>query len=338
MIQGSGASWQTARWQDHLKTLVTAPSDLIRILDLDSTSPAVDHGPSAFPLRAPRSYLARIQSGSISDPLLRQILPTTDELLIHPGYGPDPVGESAQNPVPGLIHKYKNRVLLIVSSSCPIHCRYCFRREFPYEDNRVSRQDWELTLDYIRAQPSIREVILSGGDPLSVTDHHLAWLIKQLGGIAHLKRLRIHTRFPVVIPERVTDRLIEALVATRLTPSMVIHCNHPAELSHEVILALGRLKQAGISLLNQSVLLRGVNDNLATLVDLSEKLFACGALPYYLHLLDKVQGAAHFDVPEAEARLLHQGLLAELPGYLVPRLVKEEPGKASKTLAGACHP
>lgn len=332
MIQGSTASGQTADWQAELKSLTTNPADLIQALDLDPSHHDLLDLASPFPLRVPRDFLQRIARGSINDPLLRQILPVPEEKQFEPGYSTDPVGEQERNTVPGLIHKYKGRVLLIVSSSCPIHCRYCFRREFPYENNRISRQDWEGPLDYIQRSGDIREVILSGGDPLSVPDHHLAWLIEHLDGIRHLKRLRIHTRFPVVIPSRITDGLIEILTTTRLTPSVVIHCNHPDEISPAVFSALERLRGAGISLFNQSVLLRGVNDDATTLVALSEKLFEAGVTPYYLHLLDRVQGAAHFEVPEAEAQKLHLALQAELPGYLVPRLVREESGMPAKTL------
>jgi EF-P beta-lysylation protein EpmB len=253
-------------------------------------------------------------------------------MLTVPGFGTDPVGETGRTPRPGILHKYRGRVLLIVSSHCPVHCRYCFRRHFPYENNRNNREDWLTAIDYIRSDSSIREVIYSGGDPLSAPDSLLHWLTATLAAIPHLTRLRVHTRFPIVIPSRITTELIAWLTGTRLLPTMVLHCNHPDEIDTTVVTSLRRLREAGVTLLNQSVLLKGVNDNTSTLSALSEKLFASGVLPYYLHLLDKVEGAAHFAIPDAEAFAIYRELQAELPGYLLPKLVREEGGESSKTL------
>jgi EF-P beta-lysylation protein EpmB len=325
--------WQTEDWQDELKNLISHPENLGSQLGLSSQSlAAIALASHDFPVRIPEGYLKRIQLTDINHPLLKQFIPSAEELNNIAGFSQDPVEEVTKNPAPGLVHKYRGRVLLIVSSSCPVHCRYCFRRHFPYNTNRNSREQWRQALDYIRNDSSIREVIYSGGDPLSAPDHQLAWLSSELAAIPHLERLRVHTRFPIVIPQRVTDDLLRWLSTGRLLPSMVLHSNHPDELGTEVAQALTRLRTAGVTLLNQSVLLKGVNDNPATLISLSEKLYRCGVLPYYLHLLDKVKGAAHFDVPEADALAIYEAIKAELPGYLLPKLVREEAGKTSKTI------
>lgn len=333
-IKKETAAWQTADWQAELKQLVSRPEDLGLSLP-DSVSAAITASASGFPLRIPLSYLQRIPTTDIHHPLLKQFVPAPEELLKTEGYSRDPVAEIGQNPVPGLVHKYRGRVLLIVSSSCPVHCRYCFRRHFPYNNNRNGREQWQQAIDYIRSDSSIREVIFSGGDPLSAPDHQLHWLSTELAAIAHLQRLRVHTRFPIVIPQRVTAELLDWLGGSRLQPSIVLHCNHPDELNPDVLLALGKLRQAGITLLNQSVLLKGVNDSAKILIALSEKLYRGGVLPYYLHMLDKVEGAAHFEVPEAEALALYAAIQAELPGYLLPKLVREEAGKTAKSIISA---
>jgi len=333
MIPGSPSAGQTPHWQDSLKKLVTRPADLASQLHLSQTNQlGITQGAASFPLRIPLDYLQRIPTRDPDHPLLKQFIPTAQELDTDSNFDKDPVGEIHQNPVPGLIHKYKGRVLLIISGSCPIHCRYCFRRHFPYADNRNNRDDWHQALDYIRADSSIREVIYSGGDPLSASDDLLEWLTHELASIPHLKRLRVHTRYPVVLPQRITPSCLDWLSNSRLLSTLVIHCNHPDELDDSVIQAFSAVKQAGITLLNQSVLLKGVNDNLATLIRLSEDLHRHGVLPYYLHLLDKVQGAAHFEVPEREALILYRQLQAELPGYLLPKLVREQAGEAAKSL------
>ncbi|TNF06456.1 MAG: EF-P beta-lysylation protein EpmB, partial [Gammaproteobacteria bacterium] len=279
-----------------------------------------------FPLRVPMAYLHKIEKGNPHDPLLRQVLPLGTELLATPGYNNDPLEELNANPVPGLVHKYHGRVLLIVSPNCAVNCRYCFRRHFPYGDNKPGRSEWQQALDYIAADPSISEVIFSGGDPLAASDRQLEWLTSQLHEIDHVKRLRIHTRLPVVIPDRITDHLLQWLGDTRLFTSLVIHSNHANELDKNVRNALARLRSTGTTLLNQTVLLAGINDASEILARLSERLFEGGVLPYYLHQLDHIAGAAHFAVPDERARSLHQELLAILPGYLVPRLVRELPG------------
>lgn len=326
MITGSATTVDSLSWQEQLATSIRDPKQLLQLLELD---PALLEGALAahgdFPLRVPLAYLQRIAKGNPDDPLLRQVLPLGVELLATPGYSADPLEEKNANPAPGLVHKYHGRVLLIVSPNCAINCRYCFRRHFPYGDNKPGRNEWQQALDYIAADSSITEVIFSGGDPLAASDRQLQWLVEQLEQIPHLQRLRIHTRLPVVIPDRVTDHCLQWLADTRLLTSMVIHSNHPNELDEGVEAALQRLRKTGVTLLNQAVLLAGVNDSPDTLNRLSQRLFECGVLPYYLHQLDRVSGAAHFAVTDEKALELMQTLMSSLPGYLVPKLVREVP-------------
>lgn len=331
MITGSATSLDSPGWQEQLTASIRHPKELFDYLELDETQLSealAAHGD--FQVRVPHAYLSRIRKGDPDDPLLRQILPVAEELLVVPGYSKDPLTEQQANPVPGLIHKYHGRLLLIVSPNCAINCRYCFRRHFPYQENRPARPEWQNALDYIAGDESISEVIYSGGDPLATGDNQLQWLTEQIAGIRHVKRLRVHTRLPVVIPDRITDSCLQWLTGTRLQTSMVIHSNHPNELDESVGASLLALKAAGITVLNQSVLLAGVNDDSDTLARLSERLFEFGCLPYYLHQLDKISGAAHFAVSDETARELHCQLLARLPGYLVPKLVREVPKATSK--------
>jgi EF-P beta-lysylation protein EpmB len=309
---------------------VTDRDELLRLLDLppDDLPPGPNTG--GFALRVPRGFIARMAKGDPADALLRQVLPVAREDVPQPGFTADPVGDRAAVRAPGLLHKYHGRVLLNLTPACAIHCRYCFRREFPYAEAGHGRGTWGAALAYIRADASIHEVILSGGDPLALADSRLAALVGGLAEIPHLRRLRLHTRLPVVLPERVDADLLGWLGATRLSPVVVVHANHPNELDHPVTAALQGLRRAGAAVLNQSVLLRGVNDAAPTLAALSEALFAAGALPYYLHMLDRVRGAAHFEVDRERALALHAALRARLPGYLVPRLVRETAGEASK--------
>ncbi|WP_445158179.1 EF-P beta-lysylation protein EpmB [Halomonas sp. E14] len=319
-------------WQNQLSQAIRDPRELCRRLGLDDTwLPGAEGGHALFEVRVPEAFLARMRPGDPHDPLVRQVLPLSAEGESVPGYVADPLQEAAHTPGPGLIHKYAGRVLLIASPACAVNCRYCFRRHFPYDANSPSRAQWEGSLDTLRSDPSIREAILSGGDPLAASDRQLAWLVERLEAIPHLERLRLHTRLPVVIPDRVDDALLDWLGNTRLQKVMVLHINHAQEIDQAVVEACARLKAAGVTLLNQSVLLRGVNDSVAALAGLSERLFEAGVLPYYLHVLDSVAGAAHFDVPDEEARELVAGLRTVLPGFLLPRLVREIPGEASKT-------
>jgi EF-P beta-lysylation protein EpmB len=330
--QGHINSMARPTWQQQLSKAIRDPQLLCERLGLSSDWFAgANAGHELFEVCVPEAYLTRIAHADLNDPLLRQVLPLSKEALTPQGYVTDPLEESEHQPAKGLIHKYSGRVLLIASPTCAINCRYCFRRHFPYSDNSPSRAQWQEALDYLRADSAIHEAILSGGDPLAASDRQLAWLVEQLDSIPHLKRLRIHTRLPLVIPDRVDNALLAWLSTTRLQKVVVLHINHANEIDQAVIDACTRLKQTGATLLNQSVLLRNVNDSVSTLAALSERLFEAGILPYYLHVLDPVQGAAHFDVPDDEARALVDQLRDHLPGFLMPRLVREIPGKGSKT-------
>lgn len=332
MIPRTVPTWQIKSWQEELKELIQDPKTLIDRLQLgpEWLEPAIQAS-AQFPLRLTESYLSRIRPGDPTDPLLLQVLPLGAELIASPDYSDDPLDERRFNPVPGLVHKYRSRVLLIAATQCAINCRYCFRRHFPYDDHQLSRPEWQQALDYVRDTPEINEVILSGGDPLSLGDKQLAWLTQQIAGIEHIKRLRIHTRYPVILPSRLTSELVEAIRHPRLRTLLVMHCNHPQEIDEVVTEGLNTLREGGIQLFNQTVLLKNINDNSRILATLSEKLFDAGVLPYYLHLLDKVQGAAHFAVNDADAKTLYGELLTLLPGFLVPRLVRETPHEGSKT-------
>lgn len=328
-----------ATWQEQLSTLITDVHELLETLELSPAELAesVDVPPAIlerFPLRVPRAFVGRMRRGDPADPLLRQVLPVGREGDDTPGFVTDPLEESDANSVPGLLHKYHGRALLLVAPHCAVHCRYCFRRHFPYEDNTPGRGQWQAALDYLAQHEDITEVIYSGGDPLAAPDRLLAWLTRRVAEIPHLRRLRIHSRTPVMIPARVTGELLAWLAETRLETSLVVHINHPAEIDDEVAAAMRRLREAGVTLLNQSVLLRGVNNDVTTLATLSEKLFSTGVLPYYMHMLDPVQGVAHFDVSEARAHEILEALRNRLPGYLVPRLAREVPGEGAKTVLG----
>jgi EF-P beta-lysylation protein EpmB len=273
-----------------------------------------------------------MRRGDPRDPLLLQVLPDGKELRAVPGFGDDPVGDRAAAAVPGVLHKYHGRALLLTTGACAIACRYCFRRGFPYGEFQLGRQVESEALAYLAADASIGEVILSGGDPLVLPDRRLADLVTRLAAIPHLHTLRVHTRLPVVLPSRVTDGLNDALASTRLTPVMVIHANHPQEVDAHVVAALTRLREAGFVLLNQAVLLRGINDDAEVLADLNRRLAHAGVLPYYLHVLDRASGTAHFLVTDERALALHEALRRALPGYLVPRLAREQRGEPYKTL------
>jgi EF-P beta-lysylation protein EpmB len=320
-------------WQKALTDLITDPKELLQLLELDDgLLEAANAAARLFPLKVPRRFVANMEKGNPHDPLLRQVLPLGMELDQHSDFHSDPLQEREANPVPGLLHKYHGRVLLTLTSACAVHCRYCFRREFPYHENNPGTNGWGLLFDYIRQDASITEVILSGGDPLVMPDKLLKLFTDQLEQIPHVKRLRFHTRIPVVLPERITDEFVAWISSVSLNPVIVIHMNHPREMSETVKAAMLKLRKAGVTVLNQSVLLRGVNDDVVILTQLSEVLYEAGVLPYYLHVLDKVQGTAHFDMKQESALALHEALMHALPGYLVPRLVREEAGKKSKTL------
>jgi len=320
------------RWQDLWREAITDPHELLTLLDLGDRAhellPARDTG---FALRVPRGFVARMRRGDPADPLLLQVLPQAAEIGEIPGFTSDAVGDLAARAAHGLLHKYEGRALLITTGSCAIHCRYCFRRHFPYAGESAAANRWQDSIAHLRADTSISEVILSGGDPLALATAKLADLTASLATIAHVRRLRIHTRLPVVLPERVDDELVSWLAQLPWPTTVVLHANHPNELDETVRHAAKHLRGAGVTLLNQAVLLRRVNDDGDVLAALSERLFDCGILPYYLHQLDRVAGAAHFEVDDLNARRLIGDLRRRLPGYLVPRLVRETAGAPSKT-------
>ena len=320
---------EPSQWQKALTDVISSVDALCDLLQLQPEQLGLSRS-TPFPLRVPRAFVERMQIGNAADPLLRQVLPVQREDEITHGFSFDPLIELNSNPQQGLLHKYKSRVLLVLTGHCAIHCRYCFRRHFPYEDNHISPKQWQQVLDYVSQHEEVNEVIFSGGDPLSISNRRLQQLVEDLEAISHVKRLRIHTRLPVVIPQRIDTDLIALLAKTRLRPVVVIHSNHANEIDEQVASAMRALGQLQIPVLNQAVLLRGVNDTANAQIDLSERLFEVGVMPYYLHLLDKVQGAAHFEVEEAQALGLMQEMLNALPGYLVPRLVREVPGLGSK--------
>ncbi len=333
MIPTNTERRQVPSWQQELARAFSKPAELLRYLELPEDTPRLqpEEAEHDFALRVPRGFAARMKKGDARDPLFLQVWERPQEADEIPGFGDDAVGDLARLKPGGIIHKYAGRALVIATGACAVHCRYCFRRHFPYADATASRHHWDETLRELAADRSVVEVILSGGDPLSLPDDKLARFAEALEFLPHVQRLRIHTRQPIVLPERVDEALLAWLARGRLQKVVVVHANHANELDADVAAALRRLAHAGATLLNQSVLLAGVNDDVDTLVDLSARLFECGVLPYYLHMLDRVRGAAHFDVGEEKARTLMRGVAARLPGYLVPRLVREEAGAASKT-------
>ncbi|MEJ7746489.1 MAG: EF-P beta-lysylation protein EpmB [Luteimonas sp.] len=319
------------RWQQLWRDAVRDPIELLTLLGLEDMAARVSTSAAAqFPLRVPRGFVSRMRHGDPHDPLLRQVLPLDDEERIVAGFTLDAVDDAAARSANGVLQKYRGRALLVATGSCAIHCRYCFRRHFPYAQDTAARDGWHDAIAAIRDDPSIDEVILSGGDPLSLATSKLSQLTEALAGIGHIKRLRIHSRLPVVLPERVDVALLAWLRMLPWPVAMVIHANHASEFDGNVDAALARLKAIGITVLNQAVLLRGVNDSVDALVALSERSFAAGAVPYYLHQLDRVSGAAHFEVGDRRALELHSAVAARLSGYLVPRLVREVPGDPGK--------
>ena len=319
------------RWQEALREGFSRPRDLLDFLHIDPRLPALEAGMLRdFPMRVPRGYAGRMHRGDPCDPLFLQVWPSAKEAQIVPGFGIDAVGDQTASRGDGLIQKYRGRALLVTTGACAVHCRYCFRRHFPYTDDLASRGRWRPALAQIARDSSVSEIILSGGDPLALSDPLLLDLIQGLNAIPHLRRLRFHSRLPIVLPERIDDGLLSVLAESRFDTVMVVHANHAQELDDSVAEACARMRHTGITLLNQSVLLRNVNDDTAALIDLQQKLFSIGILPYYLHLVDRVQGAAHFEVPEGRGRQLMREISAELPGYLVPRLAREIPGQPAK--------
>ena len=316
-------------WQTQLSEAITSIDELLSLLQLESLRTSV-YVPKHFELRVPRGFVAKMTVGDSNDPLLKQVLPDQQEQIKVTGYVADPLHENAQNPVKGMLHKYQSRVLLTITGACAIHCRYCFRQHFDYSANMPTADAKENIIRYITEYPEVNEVILSGGDPLNVTNRRLfAWL-DTLESLPQLTTIRLHTRLPLVIPARLDDALLARLSQSRCHIVMVIHCNHANEIDTLTSEYLQRARAAGVTLLNQAVLLKGINDSVETQTQLSQRLFSCGVLPYYLHVLDKVAGAAHFDKDERSSIELYWSLLAALPGYLVPKLVRELPNKPFK--------
>jgi EF-P beta-lysylation protein EpmB len=321
-----------SRWQQALREAIRTPAELCEALGLDPEA-VTAFQPSAreFSMLVPRSFASRMRKGDPQDPLLLQVLPDPRERLDVVGFRQDPLDEEilARH---GVLRKYAGRALLIATGACPVHCRYCFRRQFPYSEQLASRQGWTQALAELRQDPDVSEVILSGGDPLTMSNGAIAELLAEIETLEQVHTLRIHSRFPIIVPERIDHDLLDLLAKTRLATVLVVHCNHANEIDASVSTALLALRDGNTLLLNQSVLLRGVNDDVGQLERLSQALFENGVLPYYLHLLDPVAGTAHFDVPQARGRELIACLRQRLPGYLVPRLVREEPGQPSKTI------
>jgi EF-P beta-lysylation protein EpmB len=328
-------SAKTSPWQQALINAVTQPKELLERLELDqSLLEAANKAAALFPLKVTNSFINRMRKKDLNDPLLRQVLPLGEELNDDSKYSIDPLQEAKVNPIPGLLHKYHGRVLLIYTGSCGINCRFCFRREFPYVENSPGTLGWNKALEYIAHDQSISEVILSGGDPLIANDVVLKSFVLKLEAIPHVKRLRLHSRMPIVLPERITPEFIEWMTMTRLKTILVVHCNHPQEINSEVKAAMQLLVKASIPLLNQSVLLKDINDKVETLAELSEALFDCGILPYYLHILDKVKGTGHFDLEIIKSKEIVKQLSYRLSGFLVPKLVYEQPGYPAKSFIG----
>ena len=331
MTENSVSVSPRADWLYELKKSYTRPEDLLSALQLDDSAYADDiKARQLFSMRVPRPFVQQMNIGDPNDPLLRQVLPLVDEFRVEPGFHKDPLDEQS-SPANGLLHKYHGRVLLILQGGCAVNCRYCFRRHFPYDELTISQRQIDDTLDYIKQNPEVNEVILSGGDPLMAKDERLHKLVRELEALPQLTRLRIHSRLPVVIPSRLTDGLLTSLTQSRLQVVLVIHANHANEISNDLSAALKKWHNAGIHLLNQSVLLKGVNDSSEALCRLSETLFRANVLPYYLHQLDKVEGASHFEVSDDKAQQLWLDMTQQLPGFLVPKLVREQARKPSKT-------
>lgn len=325
--------YQEQNWQSQLSDLITDPSELLSLLKLSSDqllSGAI-LASEKFKLRVPRAFVGKMNAKNPLDPLLLQVLPHHLELEEHPEFVTDPLGEEAANQLPGVLHKYKSRFLLTLTGACAVHCRYCFRRHFPYQENLPKNDDWLNIKNYIEANPDINEVILSGGDPLTLSNRKLALWLERLSSLKQVKILRIHSRVPIVIPNRIDEQLISLLKNSRLRIVLVVHSNHASELDDFTCSKLLQLSDEHITVLNQAVLLKGVNDSAETLVDLSYRLFEARVMPYYLHVLDKVKGAQHFDLIPSEIDAIYQDVLASLPGYLVPKLVREIAGEKNKT-------
>lgn len=325
--------YQEQNWQSQLSDLITDPLELLKVLKLcpEQLLSGAILASEQFKLRVPRAFVGKMTVGDPLDPLLLQVLPHHLELEDYPDFVTDPLGEEQANQQPGVLHKYKSRFLLTLTGACAVHCRYCFRRHFPYQENLPKNEDWLNIKNYIESQPDINEVIFSGGDPLTLSNRKLKLWIDRLESLPQIKFLRIHSRVPIVIPNRVDEELVSLLKNSRLRIILVVHSNHAAELDDLTCARLSLLVQQQITVLNQAVLLKGINNSAQVLVDLSYRLFDAGVMPYYLHVLDKVKGAHHFDLSPKEINLIYKDVLESLPGYLVPKLVREIAGEKNKT-------
>ncbi|ENU19136.1 MAG: EF-P beta-lysylation protein EpmB [Acinetobacter sp.] len=325
--------YQEQNWQSQLSDLITDPLELLEVLKLcpEQLLSGAILASEQFKLRVPRAFVGKMTVGDPLDPLLLQVLPHHLELEDYPDFVTDPLGEEQANQQPGVLHKYKSRFLLTLTGACAVHCRYCFRRHFPYQENLPKNEDWLNIKNYIESQPDINEVIFSGGDPLTLSNRKLKLWIERLESLPQIKFLRIHSRVPIVIPNRVDEELVSLLKNSRLRIILVVHSNHAAELDDLTCARLSLLVQQQITVLNQAVLLKGINNSAQVLVDLSYRLFDAGVMPYYLHVLDKVKGAHHFDLSPKEINLIYKDVLENLPGYLVPKLVREIAGEKNKT-------
>lgn len=324
---------QEQNWQSQLSDLITDPLELLNLLELstDQLLSGAILASEQFKLRVPRAFVGKMNIRDPLDPLLLQVLPHHLELEEHPEFVTDPLGEEVANQMAGVLHKYQSRFLLTLTGACAIHCRYCFRRHFPYQENLPKNDDWENIKQYIEQNPYINEVILSGGDPLTLNNRKIALWLERLASLPQIKILRIHSRVPIVIPNRIDDELISILKNSRLRIVVVVHSNHAAELDNFTCSKLLQLSLHHITVLNQAVLLKGVNDSAETLNELSLRLFDARVMPYYLHVLDKVKGAQHFDLDSSKIDQIYSDVLASLPGYLVPKLVREIAGEKNKT-------
>ena len=321
------------KWLYELSNSITQPKELLKILNLKNNSKYYkSQSDKIFSLRVPHSFVSRMTKNNPQDPLFLQVITNNQEFLNAPGYTKDPIKEKKNIILPGLLHKYNDRVLLLIKTNCAINCRYCFRKYFPYEDNQGNKINWIKALEYIQKNKNLNEVIFSGGDPLMAKDHELSWLIESISNINHIKRLRIHTRLPIVIPNRITSSLCQIFFKSSLKIIIVTHINHPQEIDNNLSKSLLKLKKSGVILLNQSVLLRNINDNSSILAELSNRLCENNILPYYLHILDKVSGTMHFSVSEKKAKAIILNLMKMISGYLVPKLVRDTNSKCSKLM------
>ncbi|WP_067206490.1 EF-P beta-lysylation protein EpmB [Marinomonas aquimarina] len=320
-------------WSTELAQAIKSPAELWPLLGLtEQDLPAAHKAMASFKMLVPRPFVSRMEFGNVNDPLLKQVLADDIEMLPVAGYSKDPLDEGNHNPQKAIVHKYERRILVITTGTCAVNCRYCFRRHFPYGDNQLAQKEWDSVIDYLKDHPEVNEVILSGGDPLMLKDSQLSQHIARLNDLPQLKRLRIHSRLPVVIPSRINDELLAWVSQSRLDVVLVLHSNHAHEIDQSIADKVALLKRAGVTVLNQGVLLRGVNDSVEAQVNLSEALFAAGILPYYMFTFDPIEGGAHFDISIEAAQQLMGQVAQKLPGYLMPKLAKEIPGEPAKTV------